>query len=298
MSSGSDSSGGKNDSNASSPNQTTYSPSRLDTHSARNALSVSDIALPSPMHLESSTALRGRRGRQARLSQLTISMQSAVMAFSLRVGAPIHVPPAGFRDFRGWLTKLTSTASNDIWDGLIAAIAKEVYCDIDTIHELKEDVIREIIRHVVVRRPEESVKLVSTNAGRQCLRPRSGLTLMVVFEQHLARWESRLPFLVSKYFAGIYSLEGERQQPLLQMATSHAMSAPDYIPPSRPSSVRAYERQRSSLSESQIDIAYSLPTFPSVLEEGSSSSRAALPSFRELDDSLERSHSSPPPRRI
>lgn len=52
---------------------------------------------------------------------------------------------------------------------------------------MKEDVVREIVKCVVVPRPDESAKLVSTNAGRQASRPRSGTTLMTLLDQQMSR---------------------------------------------------------------------------------------------------------------
>lgn len=134
---------------------------------------------------------RRRRGRQARPSQLSHKMRRACRRFADAVGPPQVVEPAGFRDFRGWLAILNSRGCKHVWDDLFNSLAKEV-TDMDLLHAVKEDVVREIIKCVVVPRPDESAKLVSTNAGRQANRPRNGTTLMVVLENQLERWERRL----------------------------------------------------------------------------------------------------------
>lgn len=114
-------------------------------------------------------------------------MHKAVRRFARSVGAPHVVPPAGFRDFRGWLIRLSTREVRPIWDQLLAALARDTKGDIKMMHAMKEDVVREIVKCVVVPRPDESAKLVSTNAGRQASRPRSGTTLMTVLDQQMVR---------------------------------------------------------------------------------------------------------------
>lgn len=193
----------------------TSSHSRTNTHTHAHKMSHRHRSYGSSSHAHSpsspgsSSESRSRRGRQARPSQLTGAMHSAVRGFSRAVGAPNVVEPAGFRDFRGWLARLQTREMRVVWDLLIANVAREVKCDAEALHSLKEDIVREIVKCVVVPREDESAKLVSTNAGRQASKPRSGTTLMIVLEHQLARVDCRLAELVEEYPA--MQQEGDRR---------------------------------------------------------------------------------------
>lgn len=251
----------------SSSSSSSTSPIHRASSSAEPSLSISE-----PDH---TTEGRRRRGRQARPSQLSSKMRKACHRFSDAVGAPTVVAPAGFRDFRGWLALLGSRQCRGVWDELLASIAKEVNCDSTAVHALKEDIVREIIKCVVVPRPDESAKLVSTNAGRQASRPRSGTTLMVVLEQQLARVDRRLPQLVAQV-----------------SGSSSSATKDDSMVASRSDGIRRQDRQRGSHSNSirGRDVTATplnrntdqLPSVSDILGHRS----AALPSFGELEASL------------
>lgn len=240
---------------------------------------------------DNSLSARGRRGRQARPSQLSPAMHRAVRKFSRSVGAPNVVPPAGFRDFRGWLIRLNSRECRPIWDQLISSIGKDVSCDLEIIHSLKEDIVREIVKCVVIPRPDESAKLVSTNAGRQASRPRSGTTLMVVLDQQIARVESRLPQLIAETIPSrSSSTEGRHENPSL--SSPHLLS--NSILRQTATTVPWTQRQRSSVQhQNRYSSSGRLPSVQDLLVEDGGAPRA-LPSFRELDASIRRSRSSQP----
>lgn len=141
---------------------------------------------------------RRRRGRQPRPSLLTKRVIDAIEAFAAQVGQPRVIEPAGFRDFRGWLTFLNSRSARPLWAPIIQAALEEARmsrgADEDRSGDgdgmvvvddgLKGDIVRAIVRVVVVPRHGESCKLVSTNCGRQCARPSNGaVTLMTVLDQ-------------------------------------------------------------------------------------------------------------------
>lgn len=251
-------------------------------------MSPQHVAPVGSFHHSSIQIVRGRRGRQARPSQLTPGMHRAVRRFCRAVGAPNVVPPAGFRDFRGWLIRLSSRECRPIWDQLLAAIARDVSSNVEAMHALKEDVVREIVKCVVIPRPDESAKLVSTNAGRQASRPRSGTTLMVVLEQQIARVEHRLPQLVAELYPPMSPVYEDRRE------TSH-ISSPNILSGQmfgqrQPSSGWS-NRTRSSLASSQRH-GNKLPSVHDLLAAQGPNPRASLPSFKELDASLRRSRSS------
>lgn len=224
---------------------------------------------------------RRRRGRQARPSQLSTKMRRACRRFSDAVGAPQVVEPAGFRDFRGWLALLGSRQCRGLWDELLATVAKEVDCDSAAVHELKEDIVREIIKCVVIPRPDESAKLVSTNAGRQASRPKAGTTLMVVLEQQLARVDRRLPQLVAHVTALPVS---DSRDDVVMTSRSEGIRRQDRHRGSHSSSFRGRDASGTPLDRN-VEM---LPPVSDILGHRN----VALPSFRELDASLrERSHS-------
>lgn len=186
-------------------------------------------------------------------------MQYVVRCFARAVGAPNVVEPAGFRDFRGWLARLGERDARPIWDQLIAGIARDVQCDVQAVHALKEDVVREIVKCVVVPRPDESAKLVSTNAGRQASRPRSGTTLMVVLEQQLERVDFRLPQLVAETI-----LSSDSDDP------------------------HSYSPFNASMATQRPD---KLPSVSDILGNRAPEQHASLPSFKELEASLRKNGS-------
>ncbi|CAN8075186.1 unnamed protein product, partial [Agarophyton chilense] len=124
---------------------------------------------------------------------LSSSVKTAVAQFALRVGQPRVIEPAGFRDFRGWLAFVGSRAAAAAWAPLVDAVLRDTRGDAAAIDALKTDLVREIVKRVVVPRPTESSKLVSTNCGRQCARPLNGVTLMTILDgvfHDVAEWRS------------------------------------------------------------------------------------------------------------
>lgn len=139
-------------------------------------------------HLQplSSTITKKRRGgRQLRHVNLSTELRFSIRQFAVQVGMPRLMEPTGFRDFRGWLERVSGPSAADAWISLVDAMRRETAADAFRILSIKEEVVREIVRAIVVPRPGESAKLVSTNCGRQCARPRSGNTLMTILERVL-----------------------------------------------------------------------------------------------------------------
>lgn len=131
--------------------------------------------------------MKKRRGRQPRQSLVNSSLRQAVQNFTSHVGAPI-IQPGGFRDFTGWLESIKSPRFQSSWIPLCQAfIVESSSFPEHQRHALKRDVVQEIIKLVVKRKPEESAKLVSTNARRQCNTPPSGNTVMTIFESYLVQ---------------------------------------------------------------------------------------------------------------
>lgn len=134
-----------------------------------------------------------RRGRQQRPSLLTESIRSSIQSFVRHVGQPRVIEPAGFRDFRGWLSFINSAGALPYWRPILRAVFEYSKHDSHVIHTLKPDIVRDIVRAVVIPRHGESVKLVSTNCGRQCSRPNpqnesninGGITLMTILDRLL-----------------------------------------------------------------------------------------------------------------
>lgn len=134
----------------------------------------------------SSPPPKRRRGRQPRPSLLPAPLKRSVAAFAAAVGRPRVIEPAGFRDFRGWLAYISSPSAGTFWAPLVDAVYHECGGDAAKIHELKQDLVREIVKAVVIPRDGESSKLVSTNCGRQCARPKGGVTVMTILDRVLA----------------------------------------------------------------------------------------------------------------
>lgn len=141
----------------------------------------------SPYPLSSSITKKKRGGRQLRQVILSPDLKFSIRQFAISVGTPRLMEPTGFRDFRGWLERVSGPSASDAWDQLIHAMILETKADRYRILFIKEEVVREIVRAIVVPRPGESAKLVSTNCGRQCARPKSGNTLMTILERILVQ---------------------------------------------------------------------------------------------------------------
>lgn len=135
--------------------------------------------------LASNIGKKKRGGRQLRQVALSADLKFAIRQFAIQVGTPRLMEPTGFRDFRGWLERVSGTSTANSWASLIDAMIEETAGDAYKIMLIKEEVVRDIVRAIVVPRPGESAKLVSTNCGRQCARPRSGNTLMTILERIL-----------------------------------------------------------------------------------------------------------------
>lgn len=139
---------------------------------------------------------RRRRGRQPRPSLLSSRVKAAVAAFALQVGQPRVIEPAGFRDFRGWLSFIGSPSATAAWAPLIDAVLRDTASDLRRIDAIKHDLVREIVKAVVIPRENESSKLVSTNCGRQCARPVNGVTLMTILDKmfdNVRQWKEIIP---------------------------------------------------------------------------------------------------------
>lgn len=135
--------------------------------------------------LSSNIAKKKRGGRQLRQVVLSPDLKFSIRQFAGEVGTPKLMEPTGFRDFRGWLERVAGTLARGSWSKLVHAMMEETAGDRFRIMFIKEEVVRDIVRAIVVPKPGESAKLVSTNCGRQCARPRSGNTLMTILERVL-----------------------------------------------------------------------------------------------------------------
>lgn len=138
-----------------------------------------------PHSLSSNIGKKKRGGRQLRQVVLSPELKFCIRQFAVEVGMPRLMEPTGFRDFRGWLERVSGPTAADAWSKLVQSMIEETASDRYRILFIKEEVVREIVRAIVVPRPGESAKLVSTNCGRQCARPRSGNTLMTILERIL-----------------------------------------------------------------------------------------------------------------
>lgn len=138
-----------------------------------------------PHSLSSNIGKKKRGGRQLRQVVLSPELKFSIRQFAQEVGMPRLMEPTGFRDFRGWLERVSGPTAANAWSKLVEAMIEETGSDRYRILFIKEEVVREIVRAIVVPRPGESAKLVSTNCGRQCARPRSGNTLMTILERIL-----------------------------------------------------------------------------------------------------------------
>lgn len=252
--------------------------------------------------------MKRRRGRQPRPSLLSERVKAAVAHFALAVGQPKVIEPAGFRDFRGWLADIGSPSSHPYWAPLVQAVVQDYNADIRNIHQIKPDLVREIVRAVVIPREGESSKLVSTNCGRQCARPSSGVTLMTILDRiftNLRQWRDM-------HSAHPISSFSEYHHPVMHKNSStpssyrDPSSLPTKIPTrssARTSNSSSLHRQsellsaKETLSEQRSRSATSGPrrSYGSASEarqeagkDTHSNSRAgsSLPSFRELEDSL------------
>lgn len=143
-----------------------------------------------PDHQETAPIIKKRRGRLPRQTLLTESLLQAVATFTSSVGAPV-LQPEGFRDISGWLDRLANVSNRPVWQALCFEFLTETRStSLGLLVQMKRDVVQEIIRRVVKRKPHESSKLVSTNARRQCAIPPSGHSLMTIFETSLIEYSS------------------------------------------------------------------------------------------------------------
>lgn len=148
-------------------------------------LPVSGSESPIPTGATASSAAKPRPGRRPRPSLLSEHLKDSVAAFVATVGGPSIIEPQGFRNFTGWLRHLQSASVASAWGALRTDILVDCSDCPQRIRRIQNDIVREIIKTVVKRRPGESSKLVSTNARRQCARPASGVTLMTILDRVL-----------------------------------------------------------------------------------------------------------------
>ncbi|PXF40882.1 hypothetical protein BWQ96_09404 [Gracilariopsis chorda] len=241
-----------------------------------------------------------RRGRQPRPSSLSSSVKAAVLQFANQVGQPRVIEPAGFRDFRGWLAYVGSHSAATAWAPLVDAVLRDTNGHRSSIEALKEDLVREIVKKVVIPRHGESSKLVSTNCGRQCARPANGVTLMTILDSiflDTGQWRSFIDSMASP------------QNTRSSSAAAAAVSTPSsslhhHSPvhaPSSSSSHHAMLSSSSAFSAAPTSSHHSTPSshhssyhaYSHSHSHSSSSSRHSrssqqppLPSFQELEDSL------------
>lgn len=164
---------------------------------------------------------RNRPGRQARDLCISPFLQQAIYTFCRSVGVPRIVPPHGFRDIRGWLRQLNCVNFGETWDPLLAALAVVTNCSLEAMEAWKENVVRSIIRCVVVPRPGESAKLVTTNAGRQSSRPPRGNTLIKLLDEHVSRVRSDLQLLVQVHYGADAMAQMERVDQVRRAEDNH-----------------------------------------------------------------------------
>lgn len=243
--------------------------------------------------------VKRRRGRQPRPSLLTDTVKTAVRTFALAVGRPKVIEPAGFRDFRGWLASISAPNADLHWLPLVEAVAQDCSNHSQTIDDIKPDLVREIVKAIVIPREGESSKLVSTNCGRQCARPSSGVTLMTILDTvfaDLQPWrDMRARLAAGNYLPPVtrrdashsridrtaHSNVGGRAPP-----TSHSR----YHSTLPPVNGLFPDNQHRSSSGSSHFLAGSSShaAIPSRHDRNDHSrgSQASLPSFSELEDSL------------
>lgn len=188
---------------------TLYPPQRL-------ASNMSDLILPDHQK-EMPSIGKKRRGRQPRQSLLNPNLKHAIAQFTSAVGAPI-VQPGGFRDFNGWLASISKSQYSPAWQQLCQTfLCEKSHFPQSDIHQLKRDVIHEIINLVVKPKSHESSKLVSTNARRQCTVPLSGNTVMTLLDSYLASTPEPLEIVSTSSFPLSSHLSGVSKADLLQM---------------------------------------------------------------------------------
>lgn len=218
---------------------------------------------------EGAPASKRRRGRQPRTSPLSSAVRAAAAQFALEVGAPRVIEPAGFRDFAGWLQRLSSNAAADAWARLLRAVLADCGGDLEALRRIQPEVVREIIANVVTIRQGESSKLVSTNARRQSSRPEQGLTLLKIFDNKINSADLR-PVRYSSHHSH----------------HSHHVSSSHH----KHGSSHAASSSRSSSSSSPNSSASSRGPPPPMAspQHGGGSTSVKLPSMQELVDSLRR----------
>lgn len=197
---------------------------------------------PPPPLLTSNITKKRRGGRQLRQVALSAELKFAIRQFAAEVGMPRLMEPTGFRDFRGWLERVSGPSAANAWSFLVQAMITEAAADPYRILIMKEEVVREIVRAIVVPRPGESAKLVSTNCGRQCARPRSGNTLMTILER----------ILVDRGVVARYDLEAfmsERSTPQSYVLRDYQLSASASSPRQAPPSPNRHSMSLDAITE-------------------------------------------------
>lgn len=265
---------------------------------------------PSPTRDDPTPPVKRRRGRQPRPSLLSELVKAAVARFALSVGQPKVIEPAGFRDFRGWLAHIANPSSSRYWAPLVQAVIQDCDGDVRVIHKIKPDLVREIVRAVVIPREGESSKLVSTNCGRQCARPSSGVTLMTILDRiftNLRQWRefwSSRPIspaseyhhpLVKKYSSAPSSHYGLSSLPTKVLTRGSARTSNNSSFHRQPELLSIDEAPPEQRSRSTSSVLHGFGASMSEAWEGADQNihsnkkrraQASLPSFRELEDSL------------
>lgn len=299
---------------------------------AANPPPRSDALPHQPLPLATAIAKKKRGGRQLRQVVLSPELKFSIRQFAAEVGVPRLMEPTGFRDFRGWLERVAGPSAAHAWGSLVQAMLDEAGSNAYRVMFMKEEVVREIVRTIVVPRPGESAKLVSTNCGRQCARPRSGNTLMnilerILVEKGIVTSDELEIFMRDRSSPNSYVYRDYQSNPARPSAsTSLHHQQPHQLPLPLPQHAYPSPSRSSSMSldvittagEPRLSQPLHYPSYPSghplrvsdttgssgiqhysssssgvgspglqPLQHGSVRREDRLPSFKELQDSLE-----------
>lgn len=259
--------------------------------------------LPPLREDDSTPPVKRRRGRQPRPSLLSSRIKNAVANFANQVGQPRVIEPAGFRDFRGWLAFIAGPAAAPAWGPLVHAVIQDTDSTARTINAIKPDLVREIVKAVVIPRDDESSKLVSTNCGRQCARPTNGVTLMIILDkvfENPRQWKDSIPSVtvvqppqirpnpLTYQHRPSTSPSSHISQPLTSSIgqPQNSSSLPSLYRLCNPSV--STHPMHIARSENLQHVSQTIPLHSQPLHiSNKSESPAPLPSFRELEDSLQ-----------
>lgn len=235
-----------------------------------------------------------RRGRQPRPSLLSNRVKRTVSNFAKVVGKPQVIEPAGFRDFRGWLSFIGGVRVAPYWVPVVDAVVHETNGDTKHIEKIKPDLVREIVKAVVIPKEGESSKLVSTNCGRQCARPSNGVTLMTILDRIFSdlhqwdRYRSNTPtFDPNSTIQQISSHDSTNSSILSShIASSSTLASSSVFPMNSEYQSRLIDAQNVYPTDTNgSQRSQPLPSRDSHFTDPSTS-QMSLPSFEELEKSL------------